>query len=266
MYTIIGGDGREYGPVSAAQVRAWMATGRANLQTRVRAQGSEEWRTIADFPEVTGHAGADPADPAAGLEQHLDVFSCYERSWALLKSHFWAFVGATLVLVAMLGGTYLLGYSLRIAANLVVLLPFTAGLYYFFLRHVRGEQAGFGDLFKGFGSAFPTLFVMGIVQNAILFVALCCLILPGIYLGVAYTFAPLVVIDKGQSFWESLEKSRRVATRSWWRLLGLLLLGIPFNLLGVACLGIGVLVTLPLCLGACVYAYEDLFGRPSGRG
>lgn len=54
MFTIIGGDGKEYGPVTAAQVRAWIAAGRANLQTKAKAMGSDEWRTLADFPEFSG--------------------------------------------------------------------------------------------------------------------------------------------------------------------------------------------------------------------
>ena len=40
MYTIVGADGREYGPATADQVRRWIAEGRANAQTRVRVEGS----------------------------------------------------------------------------------------------------------------------------------------------------------------------------------------------------------------------------------
>ena len=36
MFTIIGGDGREYGPATADQVRAWINGGRANLDTRAK--------------------------------------------------------------------------------------------------------------------------------------------------------------------------------------------------------------------------------------
>lgn len=54
MYTIIGGDGREYGPVTAEQVRRWVAAGRANLETRAKAAGGEEWKVLADFPEIVG--------------------------------------------------------------------------------------------------------------------------------------------------------------------------------------------------------------------
>ncbi len=52
MYRIIGADGREYGPVSAEQLRQWIAEGRVNQQSRVQAEGSSEWKTLADFPEL----------------------------------------------------------------------------------------------------------------------------------------------------------------------------------------------------------------------
>lgn len=52
MFTIIGADGKEYGPVSIEQVRQWINEGRVNLQTRIRPLGTTEWRTVADFPEL----------------------------------------------------------------------------------------------------------------------------------------------------------------------------------------------------------------------
>jgi hypothetical protein len=41
MFTIIGGDGVEYGPVSADQVRAWITAGRANLETKAKTLDAE---------------------------------------------------------------------------------------------------------------------------------------------------------------------------------------------------------------------------------
>src|ERR1035438_6438097 len=63
MYTIIGGDGKEYGPVTADQIRAWIAGGRANLDTKVKALGTDEWKRIADFPELAGSGAAGAAPP-----------------------------------------------------------------------------------------------------------------------------------------------------------------------------------------------------------
>lgn len=53
MFTIIGGDGKEYGPVTTDQVRSWITAGRANLDTRARAVGTEEWRRLGDYAEFS---------------------------------------------------------------------------------------------------------------------------------------------------------------------------------------------------------------------
>ena len=51
MYKIIGADRAEYGPVSAEQIRQWLTEGRADSQTKVRGEGSEEWKPLAEVPE-----------------------------------------------------------------------------------------------------------------------------------------------------------------------------------------------------------------------
>lgn len=58
MFTIIGGDGKEYGPVSTDQIRAWIAAGRANLDTKAKPAGSDEWQRLGDLAEF-----APPAEP-----------------------------------------------------------------------------------------------------------------------------------------------------------------------------------------------------------
>jgi uncharacterized RDD family membrane protein YckC len=60
MFTIIGGDGREYGPATAEQIRAWIASGRANLDTKAKSLGSDEWRRLGDFAEFAGPSAPPP--------------------------------------------------------------------------------------------------------------------------------------------------------------------------------------------------------------
>jgi uncharacterized RDD family membrane protein YckC len=60
MFTIIGGDGKEYGPVTADQVRTWISAGRANFDTKAKAVGSDEWRRLGDYPEFDAPSSAPP--------------------------------------------------------------------------------------------------------------------------------------------------------------------------------------------------------------
>jgi len=52
MYRMIGADGREYGPVTADQLREWIAEGRVDAQTKALVEGLGEGK--AD----PGHSGA----------------------------------------------------------------------------------------------------------------------------------------------------------------------------------------------------------------
>jgi hypothetical protein len=47
MYKLIGSDGQQYGPFTAAQLQQWLAEGRINAQTPVQAVGSTEWRPLS---------------------------------------------------------------------------------------------------------------------------------------------------------------------------------------------------------------------------
>jgi hypothetical protein len=51
MYKIIGADQKEYGPVSADQLRQWIKEGRVNDQTKVQAADTTDWKAVADCPE-----------------------------------------------------------------------------------------------------------------------------------------------------------------------------------------------------------------------
>ena len=51
MYRIIGADGREYGPITADQLREWIAEGRANAQTIALAEGTTQWKPLIEYLE-----------------------------------------------------------------------------------------------------------------------------------------------------------------------------------------------------------------------
>ncbi len=56
MYKMIGADGQPYGPVSAEQIKRWIAEGRARSETLIQAEGTAEWKPLAAFAELSGAA------------------------------------------------------------------------------------------------------------------------------------------------------------------------------------------------------------------
>ncbi len=60
MYKIIGADGQQYGPVSAEQIRRWIAENRVNAQTLIQVEGAQEWKPLSLFPEFAAEVKATP--------------------------------------------------------------------------------------------------------------------------------------------------------------------------------------------------------------
>jgi hypothetical protein len=51
MYRILGADGRQYGPVSAGQIKQWIAEGRVESRTPVFTDGAADWTFAGLLPE-----------------------------------------------------------------------------------------------------------------------------------------------------------------------------------------------------------------------
>jgi len=51
-YTIIGGDGEEYGPASKKDITRWIQTGKANRNTLVRTNPQASWKPLCQLPEL----------------------------------------------------------------------------------------------------------------------------------------------------------------------------------------------------------------------
>jgi TM2 domain/GYF domain 2 len=71
MYRIIGADGRQYGPVSADQVKFWLASNRANSQTMAQAEGSTEWKPLSQFAEFSSVLTQSVAPPLLPAGEEL---------------------------------------------------------------------------------------------------------------------------------------------------------------------------------------------------
>jgi len=242
MYTIIGGDQKEYGPITAEQLRHWIAEGRLSDKSLVRAEGTGEWRplgTFAEFAEAlraqTGHAqltgtAPPPASSAAWSAEVLarqpvvQIGQCLGRSWGLLTGNFGLLFGATAVIWLIT----LICQFIPIIGGLVYWLMagvLYGGLYLVFLNRIRGRPASVGDVFAGFSLGFVQLMLAGLLCQLLTAIGLwCCLLLPGLYLAVAWVFSVPLVADKRLEFWSAMELSRKVVSRVWFQILGLMLL------------------------------------------
>ena len=59
-YTIVGSDGKQYGPVTAAQIRDWLRQTRVDNRTPVFVAGAAEWTFVGLLPEFTAYFPGNP--------------------------------------------------------------------------------------------------------------------------------------------------------------------------------------------------------------
>ena len=110
MYRIIGSDGQQYGPVTAEQLRRWLAENRLNAQTQVQAEGSQEWKPLGSLPEFSADFKAPP--PFASARPHDPVLAA--RAGSKIPA------GIFGILLGSLGiHKFILGYT---GAGLIMLL------------------------------------------------------------------------------------------------------------------------------------------------
>jgi len=63
MYFLIGGDGKEYGPKAAAEVREWIAEGRLNAQSQIKPQDETAWVLLGSLLEFAADLNPQAAAP-----------------------------------------------------------------------------------------------------------------------------------------------------------------------------------------------------------
>ncbi len=244
-----------------------------------------------------GQPGA-PFDPDAFLaairerDYNIDIGSCLSRGWELVKANFWISVGVVAVVYACL----LVGSFIPCVGGIIQLVvqgPLMGGMYLFFLKLIRRQEATIGDAFAGFSIAFLQLFLVGLVTGILIF--LCMIpagiigfiaasmksnasavliglavlvgVIPVAYFSLCWLFSMPLVIDKRIDFWPAMELSRKVVNMHLGSFILLALACILVSLVGVLALCIGVLVAAPVVMATLMYAYEDIFsGGSSANG
>jgi tRNA A-37 threonylcarbamoyl transferase component Bud32 len=217
------------------------------LKTRVE--------TIAQTPPL---ASASPdltafTQAALARDYQLNIGFCLSRAWKLVASDFWPIVGvsALIWLLSSLATSSLLGIVIR--------APLIGGLWLYFLNKIRGYPVTVGTAFSGFSVAFLNLVLVGLVAKALTILGFICLIIPGIYLWVSWTFAIALVADRRMDFWPAMSLSRKVVSKHWWKFFWFLIVLALIHLAGLAFLYVGIFVAMPVCAAALAYAYEDIF-------
>ncbi len=287
-----GKDGRIAGPVGEEEIKRMLAAGELGPEDLVWHEGMGDWEPSRKHFGTEAAASQDVQVPGAEGDTKpgtgkLDIGSCIQRAWDTM----WrepvmviggVFLGLVVSMLPMIPnllsrvlyemGTnvdsgqqpvYLvLGIAmslLQIVLSVVITPLITCGIFVLLLRIARGGQGKLEDLFSFFrvkpgGWAVLTYLLMMVFVLA----GLLLLILPGIYLAMAYSFVFVVMADRKLKLLEALEFSRRTITPQWWIYFLFVILLFLLNLVGVVLCCVGLIVTYPLMMLATTYAYLDM--------
>lgn len=251
MFTMIGGDGQEYGPVSAEQLRAWILDHRANGRTLVRAEGETDWKPLFLRPEfadalaeaarldqaadgaVPGEtpaapgavetAGAETAGVEAEAPRRLAVLDCVSRGWGLLQRHLPLILWASFLVWAIPNALGFLGLFGALT-GWVLAGPLYGGLSVLVLKLARGQPAGFREVWDCFDARFVPCVLVWTVTGAATELGLILLLVPGIFFATVWAFGLPLAADRGLDFLTALRASWQRVRPRFFRVAALLAL------------------------------------------
>ena len=143
----------------------------------------------------------------------------------------------------------------------LVLFPLGVGLGLLGIRRAAGKDTPVSTLWEPYSHALP-LIVMFILVAVLVVVGFLLLVLPGIYLSIAYSFAPYLIVEKNMGVWQALETSRKAITQYWWRYFGLMIVALVLIIIGAIPLLIGLIWVLPIVAIATGEVFAKTFGSP----
>lgn len=140
-----------------------------------------------------------------------------------------------------------------------VAYPFMAGINMIGIRRAADQALNFNEIFSHFGRTLP-LVITAVVMMLLIYLGMLLLLIPGLYLAVAYMLAIPLVVERGLSPWQALEASRKAISQHWFKVFGLFLLLGLISMISAIPLGIGLIWSIPLFVIAMGVLYRTIFG------
>ena len=175
MYSIIGGDGKTYGPVPPAEVERWIREGRADARTKVKREGEAEWRELGSFADFFPPTA--PLPPSLGrltgprhfmIQGGLGARSCLAAAWQAYRRDPWRITG---VVILSFLAQFLMN-NIPVAGLILAFLlngPILGGLYFFCRQALHGSATGAGDVTATIRDRFLPCFLATTVSNLLAF-------------------------------------------------------------------------------------------------
>lgn len=169
-----------------------------------------------------------------------------------------------LIMAGVIGVTesVAMAFIMQIVSSLLIAAasyPFMAGVNMIGIRRAAGQPISFKETFGYLHKATP-LVITAILMTLLIQLGILLLIIPGIYLSIAYILAIPLVVERGLSPWEALETSRKAITQHWFKVFGLFFVTGLVVTVSALPLFIGLVWTLPWAIIVMGVLYRTIFG------
>lgn len=221
-------------------------------------------------------AGGSLEDAVAG-RYDFSIGEVMGEAWDLVRGFKAAFWGAAIVIIAIvvavnlslnavvasLYGAPLPALARQVVSGFVgvLLSPLTVGLRVIAVRRASGLPNSFAMAFVGLART-PLILGAALLVTLVTYAGLALLVIPGIYLGLAYGMTLTLLMFHDMPVWTAMETSRRALTHAWFRIFGLYLLVGLLTGLSALPLGIPLIWTVPWALLVTGVLYRRIFGAP----
>jgi uncharacterized membrane protein len=163
------------------------------------------------------------------------------------------FVGFSLIGIVL--------HLVSVVVNTLVSSFFTCGMANFSIKVARGAPYSFGDLFAG-GPFFLSVVVANFLISFAVGLGLLLLIVPGIIVGIGFSMALPLIVDRNLGPIDALTESWKLTEGNRVNIFIFGLIAFGLAIAGMCACGLGLLLVAPVGWIAYLYIYLRLTGQP----
>lgn len=228
---------------------------------------------VATFTDALETIKQNPAEAIGGAMAIMFVTVIVNLVLALIQGVIVGILSAAMSQTgseAAMYGVMAIQVGLQLISTVILIIiqgVLSGGYYIMWLRMVRGEEVSFNNFMDVKPFILPLVLTTLLMQLCIMG-GMLLLIVPGIIISLGIWVAPMVVLDKNLSPVDAIKGAWRITDGYK---VDIFLLGILMtivNVIGVIPCGLGLIITIPLSLGAMVSFYNQIAvpGRAYAEG
>jgi hypothetical protein len=228
-----------------------------------------------DPPKADVNAQVLAVGASGSLEDALagrydfDIGQVMREAWNLTKGMKASFWGAAFIVYAIFFVLALVAASLAGKSGIMQFIPSIVlgtlgpvlfiGLVMMGVRRAAGLPISFATAFSCIDRAL-TVFLASLLSTFLTYVGLVLIIIPGIYLAIAYCMTMPLIADRRLTPWQAIETSRKAVTKRWFQYFGLFIVVGLLVIASALPLGIGLIWTAPWSINVIGVVYRRTFG------